>query len=414
MSDARFYHERLDTLEPYEPFRDDSISQFTYDSRPPARVVMLGRLWCSHSRLPKKVDRGIVSIIEPVVVAILTEEVGNFTVSKEAGDWQRSKSWIGLKRPMLEGKPPQGPQTTDLVIDYRIKGPEKPKLEIQWETAGSWLEDPRSQETQPVHHRLAYELHLATAEVRRRVTSAQLAGREPIGSYDLSNQGLVSYTNYGEDFGPVDHEARGTGSVRVLSISTKPAPWQNVTTESLPQQWINVGLKEADMLPMDCVSVILHFAMAEWRLQNMGTLRGRNIQNEYFDMPDILNNMQQISETRQPAEDYPFFVGTTTDASGCYRQAAIVFIVLGTFAVFLGLLRIIIGPPRLTSWIAQHMALYQSGMVPIKDLDLKAFNSGYKAIPTQAGVLRLNNRKDNKAINSPAQRPHQTRYADLA
>lgn len=393
-NNPRFYHESLNTSKLYEPFRDDGLGYYNYSSQPPARVVMLGQLWCLGYRLPDGIGSGTLIMVEPIVVASLSEEAGNFTMTRDAGDWQRSLSWVGHERPALADEPPQGPQTPDLVIDYRIKDSEDPRLEIQWATAGPWLNDSQSQETQPVHHRLIYKLGLGTAEVRRQITEDEAA------SSILPNQRQLMNFGFGSNFGSVDRERPGAESLRLLSMSEKPVPWRNATTESMPHLWIDVALSKAIMRPMECANVILHFAMAEWRLQNEDTIREDDAATQYFHMPDILASSRQISEPRQPLDKYPFFVGNITDGAGCHRSAAIVFITVGLLAIIVGVIRLIVGPPRLTSWAAQHIALSQSGMIRVEHTH--TFQSGYSAVPSKSGVLRLE--KTTKAATSDVEK----------
>ncbi|KAI9166461.1 alfa-L-rhamnosidase [Paramyrothecium foliicola] len=174
-SNPRFFHERSKNPRVYDPFPVEGLESYTYIVKPPASVVMLGELDCLNTRLPDYIDSGILSIIEPVVIANLTKE-------QEVSE---------------------GGEIPDLIVDYRIKGPGNLRLEIQWATAGSWLHDPKSQETQLAHHGLVYVLHLATAEVRRQVSRADLLVRTPFINSTTPNTKL-STTN--TNFGSIAHE----------------------------------------------------------------------------------------------------------------------------------------------------------------------------------------------------------------
>ncbi|KAI6774696.1 hypothetical protein HG530_001454 [Fusarium avenaceum] len=99
----------------------------------------------------------------------------------------------------------------------------------------------------------------------------------------------------------------------------------------------------------------------------------------------LSRDAERIAFSRKPFSQYPFFTGMAM-ASGCRPKAAGIFVGIGAFSILLGNVRICVGPPRLTSWVGQHVYLTQAGMI---NLDAEKLASGYIASPKHAGTLRL-------------------------
>ncbi|KAF5721454.1 hypothetical protein FMUND_3582 [Fusarium mundagurra] len=91
--------------------------------------------------------------------------------------------------------------------------------------------------------------------------------------------------------------------------------------------------------------------------------------------------------------EYPFYVGWRENKNtGCYISAAMVFIILGCFSIMVGIYRIWLGPPALTSWMGQHVFLAMTETMALSN-KVTGLASGYTVAESDLGKLRLSTRK---------------------
>jgi hypothetical protein len=325
----------------------------------------------------------------------MTEEEDSFVMTSDKGDWERIKvdNWIA---------------NASNIVDYRVRNPTQ--MQIQWAPLGEWYTNLELDMSQKVLSRVTYEVRYATAEVRR-------------------------YFGQGNTCGMIlDNHA-----IQILSLAGEPMSF-GFNTTSLPHRWIDLGMSYCKRyiqeetgwgsqpkenheggytrLPalLDGVSAFVRIVMA--KLPPAGcavtTKYGEDpllqLHCDFFesyeripvtfrDMGDgqqrlpsqaqspFGTNAERVALPRRYLSEYPYFDGLVSDGAGCILLAAIMYMFIGCLAIVVGIVRIWMGPPMLTSWVGQHVYLAGMGVVPISAAEDLA--TGYKAASQNAGTLRL-------------------------
>jgi hypothetical protein len=87
---------------------------------------------------------------------------------------------------------------------------------------------------------------------------------------------------------------------------------------------------------------------------------------------------------------YPFYSGWQRGGLvGCHLPAAVIFLIVGILSIAVMITRIVIGPPEITSWTAQHIYLSQAGMVSMNGEKANLLSSGYLVAPPGLGRLKI-------------------------
>ncbi|KAK3684017.1 hypothetical protein B0T22DRAFT_501352 [Podospora appendiculata] len=184
--------------------------------------------------------------------------------------------------------------TAEAVVDYRISSPGI--LQIQWAQNGSWLND--GSQKQPVGRRITYSISLAIAEVRRLVSSGDCSW--------ISNKG-------------------GEGNLPSIQL---------------------FGQRTIPMMAEQGVSLLVRSAMAA-----MGAQLAAMNSTKLGHAPKY---PEQSHQTQWPFG--PSYNGTrSTSQTGSYYGAAAAFGIIGLLAYLVSLVRIMLRPSELTSWMGQHM-----------------------------------------------------------
>ncbi|KAH7136861.1 hypothetical protein B0J13DRAFT_677663 [Dactylonectria estremocensis] len=310
-------------------FVDDlDIDQGILD--PPTSIIMVGVLDCRSVQDPLRLDVGSLLGREIVMVANLTDEKGSFNMTKDHGGWMRtytsSRFWLG-----------HGEVEIPTVVDYRIVEPGK--VQLQWAQRGSWLDDDGPEST-PVFRRVGFTIRYAVAIIAREIM------------------------HISED------ECATAFDVDILSIDSNP-PATELTNGSLPHiwNWTDIMLGSIDSDVSIGVTAFLRAVMAGWASPAPGRIRGPQIgliadddkpfgpeQAPGWEIPDV------------GRRGYPYYTGMRSDVyTGCNREAACIFLIMGTLAILVGLVRLQCGPFDVGADVGKAGYLALRGEEPTQD-----------------------------------------------
>lgn len=262
------------------------------------------------------------------MVAALVEEgfggEGPFVMSKEA-----AAGWVRVET-TIPGVWFNGSDEL-AVIEYRVPAPGT--VQIQWAKRGSWLND----ETQlgSAERRVTYRMRLAVAEMGRQVLN-----------------------------GSCEHIFEGSGEAMAVSQSSLKLTSAASSVVAGEQRFLAALLDVEGMGPRDGVSVIIRGVMAGWgsQLADTGDARLGHAppQTEPFGKEDTTGTFFAIMG--KSITQYPFYDGERAGKqTGSYYAAANAFLAMGIVAIVVAVARVVIGPPMLTSWMGQHVALALAG-----------------------------------------------------
>lgn len=344
-------------------------------SKPPLKVIMASQVSTRHYLTDLVKGLGWITSREVVAVANMTEEEGNFTMSRDEGDWFRvqtlGKNWSN------------DTQQQRVVVDYRAL--DRGKVQIQWAPLGSWLtDDNATNQTQQVTQRVTYNMHYATAEVARTffdATEGNSVGT--LEAYTMLSQG-----------GQFPSEERNDEFLRGI------------------RNWVDAQVADEVNRVSDGVNAIVRAVMYGWARDDAwsaiksSSLRqwgwtsndkgSSDYKGEYLRIlptgedPFGEEDVSKAQRSRFfPDRQYPYFDGNRhRGITGCSPAAAGIFMTIGIIAWILVGLRVYIGPAELTSWTGQHVYLSQVGVISglEKQEDLA---SGYLVAPANLGRLHL-------------------------
>ncbi|KAL7759856.1 hypothetical protein ACKLNR_009946 [Fusarium oxysporum f. sp. zingiberi] len=332
-------------------------------SLPPNGLAMVGHANCfSTSRADQFYpgDVGTLHTREVVLVANGSVGKGDFYMTEDPGDWHRmettSTNWFDPPRRAL--------------VEYRLA--EFGSLQIQWakkpnKSSESWRI--------PVEHRSLYKMELATAEVRRYVRDQNCR---------FLPQAALSFLSFSND-------------TFEKSIAAVMPSWGNITaterfniSDLMPQYgvWLDALVKSPDTTLLSGVSAIIRAVMVSIKTTKL--LDSENLKADF--LPFGEERVGAPAESFRDAK-YPFYVGWRENKNtGCHISAAIVFIILGCFSIMVGIYRIWLGPPALTSWMGQHVFLAGTEKMALSN-KVTGLASGYTVAESDLGKLRLSTRK---------------------
>lgn len=349
-----------------------------YDlSKAPLKVIMASQVSTKSYLTDLVYALGWITSREVVAVADLTEEQGNFTMSRDEGDWFRVQT--------LGENWSNDTQQQRVIVDYRAL--DRGKVQIQWAPLGPWLtDDDAANQTQQVTQRVTYNMYYATAEVGRTFfdTSEGLsAGAFRGHTITMLAQG-----------GQFPSEKRSNEFLRGI------------------RNWVDAQVADEANRASDGVNAIVRAVMYGWArddawsaikppgLRELGWTSDDKSSSDYKGeylriLPTGEDPFGKEDDSRTqrslffPNAQYPYFDGNRhRGITGCFPAAAGVFMAVGIIAWILLGLRVYIGPAELTSWTGQHVYLSQVGVISglEKQEDLA---SGYLAAPANLGRLHL-------------------------
>ncbi|PTD01975.1 hypothetical protein FCULG_00010211 [Fusarium culmorum] len=266
--------------------------------------------------------------------------------------------------------PPQ-----NAIIEYRV--PKFAELEVQWAKAPNGSSNTWEV---PVVQRSRYTINAGMAQVRRRLETQ-----------DCKN--LIGFGGSGVTLRAVNNSTLEDFLLERRLVTSKDEIGRDRfnITKKIPEYsvWLEPLVKTQDTTPLASISAIVRAVMTAYRMDMWGTPI-----IEEDDMP-FGEETDHVSET-YPGLKSPFYVGTRVDRySGCYSSAAVVFIVFGCFAILVGIFRVWLGPPVLTSWMGQHVYLARTEAISLSE-KVSSLASGYQVAKPDLGRLRLSTQKGRK------------------
>jgi hypothetical protein len=286
-------------------------------------------------------------------------------MTEDKGKWQR------IEAPNSRiFDPPQ-----KAIIEYRIA--KFAELQIQWAKAPN---DSSDTWEVPVVHRSRYIMNVGMFEVSRymRIQNCpSLAGSGGSGLFPraLNNDTLENWLRKRQLFTRKDETGQGYVNI------TKRMPEYSI--------WLEPLIKTQDTTLLAAVSAIIRVVMTAYKMDMWDSA--------YMEEDDLpLGEETDPYADMYPGAKSPFYVGSRVGKySGCYVTAAIVFVVLGCFAILVGIFRVWLGPPVLTSWMGQHVYLARTEAICLSE-KASGLASGYKVAKRDLGRLRLSTQKGDE------------------
>lgn len=315
-------------------------------AEPPDSITMTGLLECLDGSTDS-VSFGLLRTGEVVMVAEKTEVEGDFTMTRDTDGWRRSYTdgnfWLASKG-------------SRVVVDWTV--PQADVVMIQWADYAPWLEGPDNDLT--VERRISYKMHFAVAEVERVVEGWFCS------SLSYHDPRVIS-----DDYKAAIPEGDDDSLVPDLEIMDWPVP--------LISYW--------GQYPRRGVSSIVQVAMARL-LSNFDTLPLKFVPGVSHPFESGKGNQSQVDDKQTEYFAFPYLNGNGLSGTGIWISAARVFMGIGCFSVVVGFIRIFVGPPVLTSWMAQHIYLAQSGALTVS-VSQEGLLTGYEGAEKAFGRLRL-------------------------
>jgi hypothetical protein len=396
-SHTRFHYIFDGAVNDVDPFfyrlnRTDFDHDKFYSSPPPS-IIMTGDISCSWMT-DHNYGGGAVVSEEVGIVATMTEEQGEFHMTRDSGDWERVEIdyWDANKT---------------AVVDYRIQG--STKIQIQWALSGAWQADDAANSSQRVERRLSYKVHYANLQVTRKFSSQNTCGVP-------KNKDSIRLLSVGQD--PINLRPNTTSlpHTRINLAMTYYELWKSETGTFDQYQWdFEKESRHSRRLPgvMNGVSALVRVVMAGLPTAGCKTLDPdqRVVEDHcqierlwYHDFPRVNGSIpvvpdgqrpdtpgaNKIANVSRPDLKYPYYEGFLRPVTGCKRNAAIAYITSGILAIVVLIIRIWAGPPKLTSWAGQHVYLALSGAIP-RDHRLETLADGYEVAPSNMGTLKISN-----------------------
>ncbi|CEI40617.1 hypothetical protein FVEN_g1581 [Fusarium venenatum] len=328
---------------------------------PPSMLVMAGHASCLHGNASdppfSHKDFGRMATRELALTANSSIAEGTFTMTEDKGDWQRIE--VPNSRFFY---PPQ-----KAIIEYRV--PKFAELQIQWAKApsnssGTW--------EVPVVNRTRYVMDAGVFLVYRYVEAQNcmtIAGRGGSGMHRRAFNN-DTFENFLRKRGVITKEEIGRDYVNI--------------TEKMPEYsvWLEALIKTQDTTLLTAVSAIIRVVMAAYKMDLLPT---GYIEDD--DMP--FEEEFEVYGAKYTGENRLTYEGTRVGRySGCYIAAAVVFVILGCFAILVTIFRVWLGPPVLTSWMGQHAYLARTEAISLSQ-EVSGLASGYQVARRDLGRLRL-------------------------
>ncbi|KAI5459241.1 hypothetical protein BGZ63DRAFT_321267, partial [Mariannaea sp. PMI_226] len=283
-------------------FVHELVDMFEYN-QPPQNVTMVNRIECP--ALFEDDENGYLVTREMVMVANMTKEPGNFTMTRDHSGWLRSQASSHEWFQTSDAFSCDGKQRTEALVEYRIPGPGT--VQIQWARFGDELLDNQlNSNGLPVESRVTYHMYYAVAEVTRIVE---------MGRYDS----LLSVEILSQD----------TDSISNSGINDAPHVWS----------WVDAIISDKESSMLDGVSAVVRAALVVWeqgaRHQANGHYLGLLPIVERPFGPESPHLEMLVGLLELP---YPFYNGIRTKIfTGLTVMASYVFGSIGILASFAAL-----------------------------------------------------------------------------
>ncbi|KAK7413132.1 hypothetical protein QQX98_008018 [Neonectria punicea] len=317
------------------------------DEEPPSHIMMAGTASCNE--LSSEIS-GTVFSLQHVVIANLTEEDGSFTMTQNSTGWFRTQTsnpnWIT-----------KSIETTPVVVDYRVLKPNG--VQIQWARFGNWYTNDDSDDDvvsapEPVVRRLTYRMYPATAIVARTIEED-------------------------EGCSLVDGKTK-FGKFLDLITDINATAW-DVGNETLVEtrNWIDAFIYNPETTMRDGVSAFVRASMSQ----------AYQLAAQNRSLPWASDRPDRNTTNVPGLTTLPYITGDRIwYPTVCRWEAMIVYLTLGILALLVGILRVALGPPTLTSWMGQHVYLALGDVVTTEEKP-NGLRSGYEVAGAELGSLRL-------------------------
>ncbi|KAH6876384.1 hypothetical protein B0T10DRAFT_521214 [Thelonectria olida] len=274
---------------------------------------------------------------ETVMAANYREDSGSFILADSHPGWARTQvsnsNWLDDEN---------NTTLADAIVDYRIQQPDK--IQIQWANTSN------SSEIQVAAHRITYSVAYMLAKVTRTIKNESC---------------FIAEVNM--------DQPRKIGSIS----GTKDF------TTLLPQfhEWVTAIAANNGTSRADGITSIVRMVMTGWASASLNDMDSQQLGL----VPEKDNPLK--------AEDAslsfpPLLMETEHTYLGCYVQAASLYMLVGCSALCIVLVRIVLGPPALTSWMGQHVYLaLGGGITALKQRD--EMLTGHVAAHDEFKRLRL-------------------------
>ncbi|KAK0630446.1 hypothetical protein B0T17DRAFT_616100 [Bombardia bombarda] len=298
-------------------------------------VVMAG--WADCSGTFHVSDVGMLHTREIVMVAEGFSATGDYFMTAKS---HLQQNWTRIEAPGSGWVS----NSNGAVMEYRIVPPGD--IEIQWAEMGSWQDDETNVQSQTAQ-REVYKMSLNVAKITRKVSAGDCSEivTSTASEFLLNTPILVHPTRSGRFESPI------------LSSSTK---------------WINAFLQDPVGNKYDLL-VLIRSVMAGWgegrgfQLVETDGIRLGHAPQPFnhawpFNEEAYVNSSTEsasLGSEGSVAMEYPFYSGVrSTTRTGSYYAAAYTFLFLGCLAYVTIGIRVLAGPPALTSWMGQHVRIW--------------------------------------------------------
>lgn len=307
---------------------------------------------------------------EVVMLAQKSEDEGNFTMSQDNG-------WIEVRSSSRAGwhGVPEGDR---VVVQYRSSS--RGEVQVQWGKLGPGYINGSSEQSEPVAKREPYKMHYAVAEVERQF-------RGP-GFTDWSDSDrclfLRTFPSMPIRVLSVDDSSNHLNDLAVLNSSTTNAAMERI------QPWLDALVSDEDTIANTGVSVVVRVFMSVKATEDMNA---RRASLRRLDADDQSFGLEDISKAARPPNfPYLYFIGYRDElhnVAGCYRTVVTTFIIMGVLAILTMILRLVVGPAKVTLWEGQHLYSVRVGAISIPDGRESGLVSGYRAAPENLGRVKI-------------------------
>ncbi|KAJ4152200.1 hypothetical protein NW765_017709 [Fusarium oxysporum] len=321
---------------------------------PPKSIIMTGLLDCMNLT---GIKYGYLISREIVVVANMTvEDAEGYVMSRIPSGTKRAFStaeeWLDLSSsPDYDY---DKPNKSEIAIDFAMDRADQ--VFIEWAKTDPWDHDYSA--TLPVARRITYKMHYAVAEVTRNVDGE-----------------LCDWTlDFGDSIQILSHDKASPLKDAIDPVNTVYLDWASPVISTWAEN------------ARSGVSSIVQIAMTIF-LTNLDKSPFHFVSPDSHPFGPEVASTSILWKTGQAHHPHSETYGGSV-AVGCWISAAVVFVSVGLFAMIVGMIRLYVGPPALTSWMGQHIFLAREGFVSFS-LDLQTMASGYEAAKPGLGKLCL-------------------------
>lgn len=308
---------------------------------PPKSIIMASLSNCSN--LFSTMDNGEYVNRERVMVANATDETtsrGPYYMTSNHTRWMRIRSpgqqWVRLDHTTV---------SKDVIVDYQITAPGTITIQWadyfdSWDTCAALYDQTCDSSRYVVKGRIRYDMYYAVAEVVRTVRAGDCSFLPD----DLS-------------------EVEGRRAITLLSGDTREfmTKYDDGSLE-LFRSWVDAIIYNRESTSRSGVSAFARAVMAGWASERVSDVQLPGLGMLSATQLPYGSELRGPLQSASPKSRYPFFYGERGfKRTGGSVTAAKVFICLGVFSFVVLIIRVCIGPPKLTSWMGQHVGLARNG-----------------------------------------------------